>query len=143
VSLAQIEVVRIVSGSDLHSTGAEVAAHPGVCNNGNHAACRRLDDLHSVERSVAFVVGMDCDGHVAGHGFRAGGCDRDGVAGQCVAWPNDGVAEDPEFSVLLFMHHLQVGDGGLAARTPVHNVFAAIDQPLLIEADEGFFHRDR
>ena len=38
------------------------------------------------------------------------------------------------------MDHFQVGDGGLAARAPIDDIGAAIDQPLFIEPDEGFAH---
>ena len=38
------------------------------------------------------------------------------------------------------MDHFQVGDGGLAARAPIDDVGAAIDQSLLIEPDEGLAH---
>ena len=43
----------------------------------------------------------------------------------------------------VLVHHFQVGDGGDAARTPVHDVLAAIDQPFFIQADEGLAHRAR
>ena len=50
----------------------------------------------------------------------------------CQRWPCD-----------LLVHHFQIGEGGLAARAPVHHVLAAIDEALFVEADEDFAHGAR
>ena len=39
---------------------------------------------------------------------------------------------------MLVVDHFEVADGGLAAGTPVDDVCAAIDEALVIKADEGF-----
>ena len=41
------------------------------------------------------------------------------------------------------MDDFEIADGGLAARAPVDDVRAAIDEALMIEADEGFADGDR
>src|SRR5271157_6657735 len=46
-------------------------------------------------------------------------------------------------ALLLHVDDFEVADGGLAARAPVDDVCAAIDQPLLVKADEGLTHGDR
>ena len=45
-------------------------------------------------------------------------------------------------ALLLVVDNFEVADGGLAARTPVDDVRAAIDEALFIEADEGFADGD-
>ena len=47
-----------------------------------------------------------------------------------------------ELADALFVLDLEVGDGGLDAGVPVDDVGAAIDEPLLVETNEGFFDRD-
>jgi hypothetical protein len=44
--------------------------------------------------------------------------------------------------VLVVVGDFEVADGGLAAGTPVDDVGAAIDEALLVEADEGFADGD-
>jgi hypothetical protein len=51
---------------------------------------------------------------------------------------HDRVANLPDFALRVLVHNFEVGDGGDAARTPVHDVLAAIDQAFFVEADEGF-----
>ena len=43
---------------------------------------------------------------------------------------------------MLVVDHFEIADGGLAARAPVHDVRAAIDEPLLVQPDERLAHRD-
>jgi hypothetical protein len=45
-------------------------------------------------------------------------------------------------ALLLLVDDFEVADGGLAARAPVDDVGAAIDEALLVEADEGFADGD-
>ncbi len=57
--------------------------------------------------------------------------------------PSTGIANLPEVALLLLVDHFEIADGGLAARAPVDDVRAAIDEALLVEADEGLAHGDR
>ncbi len=56
---------------------------------------------------------------------------------------DDGIADLPELALGLLVHHFQIAERGDAARTPVHDVVAAIDQPFFIEPHESFAHRAR
>ena len=44
---------------------------------------------------------------------------------------------------MLVVDHFQIADRRLAARAPVHDVRAAIDQPLLVQPDKRLAHRHR
>src|SRR6185312_9686551 len=50
------------------------------------------------------------------------------------------IADLIQFSVLLFVHNFEIGDRRKASWTPVDYVLAAIDQSLLVEADEDLAH---
>ena len=80
VALADFEVVGIVRGRDFHDAGAEFAVDVGVRDDRNFAVHQRQHYVLADEVLVALVVGMDGDGGVAEHGFRARGGDDEIVA---------------------------------------------------------------
>ena len=43
-------------------------------------------------------------------------------------------------SLVLVVDHFEIADRRLAARAPVHDVGAAIDQPLLVKPDKRLAH---
>ncbi len=107
-------------------------------DDGNLAIHQRQAQLFAVEMQVALVLGMNGDGRVAEHGFGARGGNGDELAGLFAAVAEDGIADLPEMALLLVVDDFKIADGGLAARAPVDDVGAAIDEALMVEADEGF-----
>jgi hypothetical protein len=87
---------------------------------------------------VALVVGMHRHGGIAQHGFRAGGGND-----QIAAAFGQRVADVPHEAAFLGADHFQIRDGGVQHRVPVDQPLAAIDQPLLVQADEHLAHRRR
>ena len=81
VALGEGEVVGIVRGRDFDGAGAEVAADPGIDDDGNLAIHQRQAQLFAVEMQVALVLGMNGDGGVAEHGFGARGGNSHELAG--------------------------------------------------------------
>src|SRR6185503_12789892 len=53
------------------------------------------------------------------------------------------VLDVDELGVAILALHLEIGQHGLAARTPVHDVVVAVDQALLPELDERLPHGPR
>ena len=84
---------------------------------------------------VALVLGMHHHGHVAQHGFRARGRHHELAAAVAQR-----IGDGPQEAVFLLAHHFQIGDGGLQHRVPVHQLLAAVDQALRVQAHEGFHH---
>ncbi len=140
VALGEGEVVGIVRGRDFDGAGAEVAADPGIDHDGNLAIHQWQAQLFAVEMEVALVLGMNGHGGVAEHGFGARGGNSQEFAGLFAAVAEHWVADLPEMAFLLLVDDFEIADGGLAARTPVDDVRAAVDEALVIEADEGFAH---
>jgi hypothetical protein len=87
---------------------------------------------------VAFVFGMHHHCHVAEHGLGAGG--GDGETGQSAhtVWFGQRIADVPHETIFFFLHHFQIGYGGVQFRIPVHQTFAAIDQAFVEQAHECF-----
>jgi hypothetical protein len=91
-----------------------------------------------VEMEVALVFGVNGYGYVAEHGLWACGCNR-----QVLPFARRRrVANLPELAERLFVDDFEVADGGLAAGAPVDDVGSAIDEALVVEADEGFADGD-
>ena len=133
VPLADLVVVGIVSGCDLHRAGAEGRVHVLVGDDGDATAQRRQDGRAPYQVLVALVVGMHGHGSIAQDRLRPRGGDFD------VAAAFQEVAHRPQVARGVLVLHLQVGDGGQALRAPVDKL-AAVDEPPLVQAHEGRAH---
>jgi hypothetical protein len=85
-------------------------------------------------------IGMHRDSRVADHRLRAGGGDLDvrrftrlGIVHR--------IAEMPEAALDRFVINLVVSHRGLKLGIPIHQPFAAKDQPVLEQLEEGVPHR--
>ena len=87
---------------------------------------------------VAFVLRVHRHGGVPQHGLGSGGGDDQVIAGAL-----NRVAEVPQGALLFLVEHLQVGDGGVEHRVPVHQALAPVDQAVVVEAHEHLLHRLR
>ena len=78
---------------------------------------------------------------VAKHGFGTGG--GNGQMGQAEHGIHfdERIADMPHEAVFFFLHHFEVGHGGMQFRVPVDQPLAPVDQPFVVQAHEGF--RDR
>ena len=137
---AERKVIGIVCWRHLHRASAEVAADPLIEHDGDLAVHEREAQCFAVQVQETLVLGMDGHGHVAKHGLRPRGGDREILASLPAVVTVHRVANLPQVALVLVVDHFEVADGGLATRTPVDDVRAAIDEPLLVEAHEGFAH---
>ena len=128
---ADLPVVEIVRGGDLHATRPEFAVDVAVGDHGDRAAGERQRYLLADQRAVALVVGIDRDGDVAQHrlGSRRGDGDRTGAIGQRVA-------DLPELALLLFAFHLEIRNGRAELGIPVDEPLAAIDEAVVVQPHE-------
>src|SRR5712692_1292180 len=86
---------------------------------------------------IALVPGIDGDSGVAQHGLGT----RGGHGNELFA-PHDRIAYLVDLPRRLLVLYFEIRDRGHAARTPVHDVLAAIDQALLIQTHEDFSYRN-
>ncbi len=142
VALADFIVIEVVGRGDLHAAGAEFQVDVVVGDDGDQAVDQRQHDVAADQALVAFVLGMDRDGGIAEHGFRASGGDHQvilAIGGACAV--SQRVAQMPEVALLVVVFHFQVGNGGMQLGVPVDQAFAAIDQAILVQAHKGFLDR--
>ena len=111
-----------------------IASSPtiGMSRSTSGSRTRRADEVR-----VALVVGVHRHRRVAQHRLGPGG-----GHGQ-VTSAGQRVLQVPEVAVTLLLLGLLVGERRQAARAPVDDVVAAVDQPLLVEPDEHLAHRPR
>ena len=113
---------------------AQSSARMGISRSGPErqaGACLPMSAL------VALVVGVHGDGDVAEHGLGAGGGDDDGAGAV-----GERVADVVELADALFVTRLRGRRRRSEDGVPVDDVGAAIDEALLLEADEGFLDGD-
>ena len=81
---------------------------------------------------------MHRDRRIAEHGLRPRGGDDD-LAGTVL----QRIGQMPIMPVDFALLDLEVGDGGLELRIPVHQALVTIDQPLAVQGDEHLADRRR
>ena len=135
MALADLKVVGVVGGGDLHDAGAFFHVGMLVADDGDLTVQQRQDDMATVQVGVTGVIGVDGHGGIAQHGFGAGGSQLQIFAGLLHL-----VQQVPEAALLGLVLDLGVGDGGVAVGAPVDHAVAAVDQALVIQADEHFLH---
>ena len=136
VALPDLVVVGIVAGRDLEGAGAEVGLDVLVGDHRELAADQGQEGTAADVALVALVVGVHGDAGVGQHRLRPDrGHDQVAVAVGHV------VADVVERVLLLLPVDLQVADRRPAARAPVDDPRAAVDQAVVVETDEGLAHR--
>ena len=136
VALANGEVVGVVGGGHLHAAGAEGRIHVVVGHDRNLAAHQRQGEGLAHQGGIAGILGVHRHGGVPQQGFRTGG----GHLQEALA-AAERIAEVPEVAVHLLHLHLQVAHRRPRSGAPIHQVFPAVDQPLLVQPVEGLHHR--
>ncbi len=139
VSLADLEVGRVVARRDLQRAGAERRIY-GLVRDDGHAPLRdRDEDVLADVALPALVVGVHGDGDV-GHD-RLGACGRDDQVGRA-----RGGAGGPRVLHVgervrpLDVLRLEVGVRRLAGEAPVDDAIRAVEVALLVEPDEVRAH---
>ena len=133
---ADLEVGRVVRRRHLHRARAEGGVHRVVRDDRDRPVDHGQHELAPDQVPIALVLGMHRHRRVAQHGLGPGRRHRD------VAAPvGERIAQVPDLPVGLLLLRFLIGERGEAAGAPVDDVVAAIDQPLLVERDEGLAHR--
>ena len=146
--------------SDFHSTRAEILVRIFVSDDRDQATLRlganRNFAEHTNDGGIAFVRRMHCYGAVTKHGFRAGRCDGNVIAGffkrgnavfifldvgiggglTTFRIGREGVFKVPHVAVDFDILNLKVRDCSFKMRVPVDETLAAIDQTVFVHLDE-------
>ena len=104
---------------------------------GNRAAGERQRDRLADERRVALVVRIHGDRDVAQHRLRAASWRRR----RRPAAVGQRIADLPDLALLLLVLDFEVGHRRAERRVPVDEALAAIDEAVVVQADERLEHR--
>ena len=139
VSLSDFKVVRVMRRCDLHAAGTISHVDVFIGNDRDLAAGAGQCDLLADEAFVAFILRIHSDSGITRDGFRTGGRDLDVFP----LFACDRVIKVPEMSDFILMLDFNVGECRLAARAPVRDAEALINQAFFIEGNENFANGTR
>ena len=145
VALADEEVVRIVRRRDLHDARTELAVNVVVADHGDLAARQRQDHGLADKVRIALVLRIHRNGRIARQRLRTRRRDHHVVlvrlARRTFRAPDDRILDVPEVTVVRLVLDLVVRERRAAARTPVDDVVALVDEALVKELLEDLQHR--
>ena len=147
VAQAARVVVRVVPRRDLHTARAQLRlGQQPVRDDRNRPVHQRQHAVLTDQVLVPLVIRMYRHRRIAQHRLRPRGSDDKIVLADLGVRPGrvmtlDRVAIVPEVALDVLVNDLVVGDGGLEMRIPIHQPFAAIDQPILEPLEEDFVDR--
>ena len=144
VTLSDVPVVLIVRGRDLQKSRGKlrlgvgrIAAHRRghhhivVLDDGDLATDDGKTHLFTAQRSRARILGIERNGAVTKH--RLG---PSGGNGDMTRSIGERIAEVPKAAVDFLHLHFIVGDGGLRRGIPVHQSFAAVNEPIFEQREK-------
>ena len=141
VALRDLVVVRIVGRRDLDRARPEGPLDVLVGNDRQAPPEEREDRVPTDERAVPIILRVDRDCRVAEERLGASGGHADpgaGIGRAVIALQV--VADRPERARLVAVDVLEVADRRQAARAPVDQRLAAVDEPRVPQALEGDAH---
>ena len=142
--LPDLEIVRVVRRRHLHHARAERRVHEIVGDDRDLTFGEGEEGLPADQVLVPLVLRVHRYGGIAQHRLRTrGGDDEELLGGRGLPLVQDRVLDVPELAVLFAVVHLVVGDRRVVLRAPVDDVLAAVDQSILVQADEHFAHGSR
>mmetsp|Transcript_19821 Transcript_19821/g.27270 ORF Transcript_19821/g.27270 Transcript_19821/m.27270 type:complete len:246 (+) Transcript_19821:2615-3352(+) len=138
VPLADLVVVHIMSGRHLEGAGPEVPVHVLVRDHRHDSPGHGHPHLPAHEAAESLVLWMHTHRRVAQDGLRTRRGHGDELLAALVVRQH--VLEQVQRARLFRVVHLQVAHGRLQVWTPVHQVRPAVDQPFVVQLDEGLRH---
>ena len=142
VAQAGLEIIGIVCRGHLHRSGSKLRLRQFIRDDGNLAIHQRQQNFLSVQMRIALVARVHRDRRIPQHGLRPRGCDGDKFV-RAGLGSRHRITNLPQLAGNLLVLHLEIRDRRLASRAPVHDVLAAINQPLLMQPDKHLAHRAR
>jgi len=141
-ALADLKVVEIMARRDLHTARTQRRIGVFIGDDRDAPSGDRQDDMLANHAGIAFVRRVHRHRHIGQHRFGPGGGDDQVIRAVSRAHTiRQRITEPPEMPLNFAGFDLQIADRGFQLRIPVHQPFIAVDQPVIIQADEGFDYR--
>ncbi len=138
--LPHLEIVEVVRRRDLHRARALLRIGVFVGNDGNTPPDQRQDDVLADQRLVALIVRMHRDRCIAEHRLRPRGGDDDVSRGifRVEGLALDRIAQVPEVTLGLDLHHFQIGNRRQQLGIPIDQPLVLVDESLTIKLHKNF-----
>ena len=121
---------------DLHAAGAEFAFDVFIGDDRDGAPRQWQRDHFADKRGVTRVLGIHGDRDVAQHRLRTRCGHDEGFPGRATRSIGERIAYFPELPLHLLAFHFEVGHGRTELGIPMHQSLAAVDEAVLMQADE-------
>ena len=130
-----LEVIRIMSRSNLNTACSEVHFNIFIRNDGNLPVDDRQNKRFADNILVSLVVRVDGNGSITEHCLRSCCCKLEVTASVL-----ERIAKMPEVTCLILVFNLSVGDRSQTVRTPVYYTLATVDKSFIIKVYENLFN---
>ena len=129
-----LEVVRVVCGSDLYAAGSFFGIGMLVFNDRNFTVRERKIDSFSDKVLISGIADRHRDRGISEHGFRTG-CGNDQKAGTI----GQRIFEVIELAVFLLVDDFLIGERRFGNGAPVDHALAAFDISLVVQLYKDLF----
>ena len=133
MSQPNLEVIRVMCRCNFYNTGTKFSVNIFIRNDGYFLIQNGNDTGLADQVLISFICGMYRNRSIAQHGFGSGGCQS-----QLFIRTNNGVIDMIKMPCHINVLYLCVGNCSLTLRTPVDNLFPAVNIALFIQTAEGF-----
>ena len=137
VALSHSEVIGIMRRRDLHRPGPKFGIDKFIADHFDLPINKRQYQCLADIFFVPFVLRIDRNRRVTQHGFRTGG----GHNNKLIGIVFERITQVIQIALQFAMFGLFIGKGRLAARAPVDDILALIDQAFLIQTNKYAAHR--
>ena len=134
VALAHGIVVRIMSGSGLHATRAELGVDIVVGKNRNLTAHNRQIDRLANKMLITLVLRAYRNTSIAQHGFGTGGGNNHIF--HSVDWLGKRVAQVPQVALFIYVFSLIIGNSSSAGRAPIDDSTTLVNEAIVVPIAE-------
>ena len=142
MTLADFKIVGIMRRRNLDDTGPLRRVRVLIRDDRDRTVHDRQHHLPPDQTLVPLILRIHRERRIAQHRLRARGREFQELRRRHRSVLIDQrILDVPEVTLLLLIHHLRIGNRGLALRAPVHNPAPLVDPALLMHFDEDF--RDR
>ena len=99
------------------------------------SSCQRNDNLFANEMLISAIIWMNCDSSISKQSFRPC-CSKDKAFLSSDNW----IFDLSEISLLIEHLYFIISKSSSTARTSIDHIFSLIDESIIVEVYEVFFH---
>jgi len=99
------------------------------------SSCQRNDNLFADEMLISAIIWMNCDSSISKQSFRSC-CSKN----KALISSDNRIFDFSEISLLIKHLYFIISKSSSTARTSIDHIFSLIDESIIVEVYEVFFH---